>query len=92
MPDPAVIIPGITLGEVGVQLGERVNLGHRDGGSAALPATLTLDTTLLMGLLHAGTAVEHVEAVVGPEQSPTGPDSTRVRPVNTRDTAAFRLS
>ena len=70
LPDPAVIILDVTLGEVGVQLGEGVDFGHGDGVGAAEPASLTLDAALLVGAFDTGPAVEHIKAVVGAEQHP----------------------
>lgn len=70
LPDAAVIILRVTLGEVGVQLGQRLDGGHRDGVVAAESATLALDPALLVRPFNAGTAVEHVEAVVRAEQHP----------------------
>ena len=71
LPDAAVIILRVAPGEVGVQLSQGLDLGHGDGVVAAEPASLALDPALLVGPFDTGPAVEHVEAVVGPEQHPS---------------------
>ena len=70
LPDAAVIILRVAPGEVGVQLSQGLDLGHGDGVVAAEPASLALDPALLVGPFDTGPAVEHVEAVVGPERHP----------------------
>ena len=91
--DPAVVVLGV-VARRGSSLSSAMvsTSGHRDQVGAAEPAALTLDAALLVRALDAGLAVERVEAVVGPEQRPTGRTRSGSRPNNTRDTAAFRLS
>lgn len=68
--DAAGVVDLVPHPDLFVQLGQRVDLGHRSQPVAAKPAHLTFHAALLMGDSDTGLAVERIEPIVRAEQLP----------------------
>ncbi|HEX8868836.1 MAG TPA: hypothetical protein VF821_24460 [Lentzea sp.] len=68
--DPPALVVGVPFVDHRVELGQRVDLGHRHQVVAAEPADLSLDPALLVSAVDAGLAVERLEIKVRTERGP----------------------